>query len=200
MNTRLVNWDRFIELTNLRKHFESRFVAKGFKPDEVHDVVFDVFFNACCRKITHVEYKWVYYDVLKKLTMWMAKSRYKPKTKATNNHKFHFNRIRIARAFNLPPVGFLNDFDMARKVYLAEIDYTTPADICEKKDLRYVFFKELTTFDERKQAIVKLFFNGEEGPDIAKKVKLTRERCFQVRKQVLDDMKKALEEKYGRAY
>ena len=196
MSTKFVNWERFIELANLRKHFEKRFVRRGFKPDEVHDVVFDLFFNACCRKITHVHYKWMLCDIYNRLMMRIEKSRYK----ATSNHKFHFNRIRIARAYNLPPVGFLNDYDIARKVYFAEIDYTTPADICEKKDLRYVFFKELTTFDERKQAIIKHFFKGVEGPDVPKKVKITREYCFRLKKEVLEEMKKTLEEKYGRAY
>lgn len=196
MNTRLVDWDRFLDLTKLRNIFERVFVKKGFKSDEVHDVVFDLFFKVCCRKVTHVNYKWMYFDIWQKLTMYIPQKRYLQ----TKNHKYHFNRIRIARAYNLPPVGFLNDYDMARKIYLAEIDYTTPADVCEKKDLRYVFFKELTTFDERKQAIVKHFFNGVEGKDISKKVKIAREYCFRLKKEVLEEMKKTLEEKYGNAY
>lgn len=97
------------------------------------------------------------------------------------------------------PIRVLNDPDFLEKLFVYNTN-EDPATAIETKEIKYIVFNRISTYQERKQAVWELLSKGETLASIGRKINLGESRVGQLKQEMLSDLKQTLEGKYGRGY
>lgn len=187
MNTRLVNWDMFLRLQPVFWKYVGALREEGFDREESYDAVFDAMMYRCQTN------KWV-----KNELMFFDARRILLRKTGFHFGKKETRRIRL-KASLYYPIRVLNDPEFLEKFFVYDIN-EDPATAAEVKEVKYIVFNRISTYQERRQAVWELLSKGETLASIGKKINISESRVGQLKQEMLSDLKQSLEGKYGRSY
>ena len=187
MSTRLVNWDMFLRLQPVFWKYVGALRKEGFDREESYDAVFDAIMYRC-QSNKWVKCEHMFFDARRILLRKMG---------------FHFGkketrRIRL-KASLYYPIRVLNDPEFLEKLFVYDIN-EDPATAIETKEVKYIVFNRISTYQERKQVVWELLSKGETLASIGKKINISESRVGQLKEEMLSDLRETLEGKYGRGY
>lgn len=187
MNTRLVNWDMFLRLQPVFWKYVGALIKEGFDREESYDAVFDAIMYRC-QSNKWVKCEHMFFDARRILLKKIG---------------FHFGKKETRRsrlkASLYYPIRVLNDPEFLEKLFVYDIN-EDPATAIETKEIKYIVFNRISTYQERKQAVWELLSKGESCASISRKINLGESRVCQIKHEMLSDLKQTLEGKYGRGY
>lgn len=187
MNTRLVNWDMFLRLQPVFWKYVGALRKEGFDREESYDAVFDAIMYRCQRN------KWVKCE-----HMFFDARRILLRKRGVYFGKKETRRSRL-KASLYYPIRVLNDPEFLEKFFVYDIN-EDPASATEVKEVKYIVFNRISTYQERKQAVWEMLSNGDTCASISRKINLGESRVCQIKHEMLSDLKQTLEGKYGRGY
>lgn len=187
MNTRLVDWDMFLRLQPVFWKYVGILRKEGFDREESYDAVFDATMYRC-QSNKWIKNEHIFFDAKRILLRKMG---------------FYFGKKEIRRsrlkASLYYPVRILNDPEFLEKFFVYDIN-EDPATATEVKEVKYIVFNRISTYQERRQAVLELLSNGESLASIGRKINISESRVGQLKEEMLSDLKETLEGKYGRGY
>lgn len=160
---------------------------EGFDREESYDAVFDAMMYRCQTN------KWVKCE-----HMFFDARRILLRKTGFNFSKKETRRSRL-KASLYYPIRVLNDPEFLEKFFVYDIN-EDPATATEVKEVKYIVFNRISTYQERKQAVWELLSKGETLASIGKKMNISESRVGQLKGEMLSDLKQTLEGKYGRGY
>lgn len=187
MNTRLVNWDMFLRLQPVFWKYVGALREEGFDREESYDAVFDAMMYRCQTN------KWV-----KNELMFFDARRILLRKTGFHFGKKETRRSRLKASLHYP-IRVLNDPEFLEKFFVYDIN-EDPATAAEVKEVKYIVFNRISTYQERRQAVWELLSKGETLASIGKKINISESRVGQLKQEMLSDLKQSLEGKYGRSY
>ena len=187
MNTRLVDWDMFLRLQPVFWKFVGALRKEGFDREESYDAVFDAIMYRC-QNNKWVKREHMFFDarriLLRKKGYWRGK-------KETRK-----SRLKASLYY---PIRILNDPEFLEKLFVYDIN-EDPATATETKEVKYIVFNRISTYQERKQAVWEMLSKGDSCASISRKINLGESRVCQIKREMLSDLRETLEGKYGRGY
>ena len=187
MNTRLVDWDMFLRLQPVFWKFVGALRKEGFDREESYDAVFDAIMYRCQNN------KWV-----KREHMFFDARRILLRKKGYWRGKKEIRRSKL-KASLYYPIRVLNDPEFLEKLFVYDIN-EDPATATETKEVKYIVFNRISTYQERKQAVWEMLSKGDSCASISRKINLGESRVYQIKHEMLSDLRETLEGKYGRSY
>ena len=187
MNTRLVDWDMFLRLQPVFWKFVGALRKEGFDREESYDAVFDAIMYRCQSN------KWV-----KREHMFFDARRILLRKKGYWRGKKEIRRSKL-KASLYYPIRVLNDPEFLEKLFVYDIN-EDPATATETKEVKYIVFNRISTYQERKQAVWEMLSKGDSCASISRKINLGESRVYQIKHEMLSDLRETLEGKYGRSY
>lgn len=187
MNTRLVDWDMFLRLKPVFWKYVGALIEEGFDREESYDAVFDAIMYRCQTN------KWVKCE-----HMFFDARRILLRKRGVYFGKKEIRRSKL-KASLYSPVRILNDPEFLEKFFVYDIN-EDPATATEVKEVKYIVFNRISTYQERRQAVLELLSNGETLASIGRKINISESRVGQLKEEMLSDLKETLEGKYGRGY
>lgn len=160
---------------------------EGFDREESYDAVFDAMMYRCQTN------KWV-----KNEHMFFDARRILLRKRGFHFGKKETRRSRL-KASLYYPIRVLNDPEFLEKFFVYDIN-EDPATATEVKEVKYIVFNRISTYQERKQAVWELLSKGESLASIGRKINISESRVGQLKGEMLSDLKQTLEGKYGRGY
>ena len=95
------------------------------------------------------------------------------------------------------PIRCLNDPEFFEKLFIYDTS-RDPRETVEVKEIKYIVFNRISTYQERRQAVWELLSKGDTCASVGRKINLGESRVCQIKKEMLADLKQTLEGKYGR--
>lgn len=187
MNTRLVDWDTFLRLQPVFWKYVGALRKEGFDREESYDAVFDAIMYRC-QSNKWVKFEHMFFDARRIL---LRKSGFNFGKKETRKSKL--------KASLYYPIRVLNDQEFLENLFVYDIN-EDPATAIETKEVKYIVFNRISTYQERKQAIWKLLSKGESCASIGRKINIGESRVCQIKHEMFSDLKQTIEGKYGRGY
>ena len=187
MNANVVDWNMFLRLQPIFWKYVRMLKKEGFDREEAYDAVFDSMLYRCQRgKLVKCEH--IYFDarriLLRKIGFWFSKKCLRrSKLKASFYH----------------PIRCLNDPEFFEKLFVYDTS-RDPRETVEVKEIKYIVFNRISTYQERRQAVWELLSKGDSCASISRKINLGESRVCQIKHEMLSDLKQTLEGKYGRGY
>lgn len=187
MSTSLVDWDMFLRLQPVFWKYVGILRKEGFDREDSYDAVFDATMYRC-QSNKWIKNEHIFFDakriLLRKRGCWRGKKEIrKSKLKASLYY----------------PIRVLNDPDFLEKLFVYDTN-EDPATAIETKEIKYIVFNRISTYQERRQAIWEMLSKGDSCASISRKIKLGESRVCEIRHEMLSDLKETLEGKYGRSY
>ena len=187
MRANIVDWNMFLRLKPIFWKYVRILKKEGFDREESYDAVFDALLYRCQGgKLAKCEH--IYFDARRIL---LRKKGFRFGKKETRRSKL--------KASLYYPIRCLNDPEFLEKLFVYDIN-EDPATAVEVKEIKYIVFNRISTYQERRQAIWEMLSKGDSCASISRKINLGESRVFQIRHEMLSDLKKTLEGKYGRGY
>ena len=187
MSANLVDWDMFLRLQPVFWKYVGALRKEGFDREESYDAVFDAIMYRCQSN------KWV-----KNEHMFFDARRILLRKRGFYCGKKGKRRSRL-KASLYYPIRVLNDPEFLEKFFIYDIN-EDPATATEVKEVKYIVFNRISTYQERRQAVWELLSKGESLASIGKKINISESRVGQLKGEMLSDLKQTLEGKYGRGY
>ena len=97
------------------------------------------------------------------------------------------------------PIRCLNDPEFFEKLFIYDTG-KDPRETVEVKEIKYIVFNRISTYQERRQAVWELLSKGDTCASVGRKINLGESRVCQIKHEMLSDLKQTLEGKYGRGY
>ena len=187
MSTRLVNWDMFLRLQPVFWKYVGALIKDGFDREESYDAVFDAIMYRCqTNKL--VKCKHMFLDarriLLRKKGYWRGKK------------EIRRSKLKASLYY---PIRVLNDPEFLEKLFVYDIN-EDPATATETKEVKYIVFNRISTYQERKQAVWEMLSKGDSCASISRKINLGESRVCQIKHEMLSDLRETLDGKYGRGY
>ena len=187
MNTRLVDWDMFLRLQPVFWKFVGALRKEGFDREESYDAVFDAIMYRC-QSNKWVKCEHMFFDarriLLRKKGYWRGKK------------EIRRSKLKASLYY---PIRVLNDPEFLEKLFVYDIN-EDPATATETKEVKYIVFNRISTYQERKQAVWEMLSKGDSCASISRKINLGESRVCQIKHEMLSDLRETLEGKYGRGY
>ena len=187
MNTRLVDWDMFLRLQPVFWKFVGALRKEGFDREESYDAVFDAIMYRC-QNNKWVKCEHMFFDarriLLRKKGYWRGKK------------EIRRSKLKASLYY---PIRVLNDPEFLEKLFVYDIN-EDPATATETKEVKYIVFNRISTYQERKQAVWEMLSKGDSCASISRKINLGESRVCQIKHEMLSDLKQTLDGKYGRGY
>lgn len=187
MSTSLVDWDMFLRLQPVFWKYVGTLRKEGFDREDSYDAVFDATMYRC-QSNKWVKNEHIFFDakriLLQKRGCWRGKK------------ELRRSRLKASLYY---PIRVLNDPDFLEKLFVYDTN-EDPATAIETKEIKYIVFNRISTYQERKQAVWELLSKGETLASIGRKINLGESRVGQLKQEMLSDLKQTLEGKYGRGY
>lgn len=187
MNTRLVDWDMFLRLQPVFWKFVGALRKEGFDREESYDAVFDAIMYRC-QSNKWVKCEHMFFDarriLLRKKGYWRGKK------------EIRRSKLKASLYY---PIRVLNDPEFLEKLFVYDIN-EDPATATETKEVKYIVFNRISTYQERKQAVWEMLSKGDSCASISRKINLGESRVYQIKHEMLSDLRETLEGKYGRGY
>lgn len=187
MNTRLVDWDMFLRLQPVFWKFVGALRKEGFDREESYDAVFDAIMYRC-QSNKWVKCEHMFFDARRIL---LRKKGFCFGKKETRKSRLKANLYY--------PIRVLNDPEFLEKLFVYDIN-EDPATATETKEVKYIVFNRISTYQERKQAVWEMLSKGDSCASISRKINLGESRVCQIKHEMLSDLRETLEGKYGRGY
>ena len=187
MSTSLVDWDMFLRLQPVFWKYVGTLRKEGFDREDSYDAVFDATMYRCQSN------KWV-----KNEHIFFDAKRILKKKRGCWRGKKELRRSKL-KASLYYPIRVLNDPDFLEKLFVYDTN-EDPATAIEVKEVKYIVFNRISTYQERKQAVWELLSKGETLASIGRKINLGESRVGQLKQEMLSDLKQTIEGKYGRGY
>lgn len=188
MSTSLVDWDMFLRLQPVFWKYVGVLIKEGFDREDSYDAVFDAIMYRC-QSNKFVKNEYMLFDarriLLRKIGYW-------------RKGKKEIRRTRL-KASLYYPIRVLNDPDFLEKLFVYDTN-EDPAKAIETKEIKYIVFNRISTYQERKQAVWGLLSKGETLASIGKKINISVSRVGEIKHEMLSDLKQTLEGKYGPGY
>lgn len=187
MRTSLVDWDMFLRLQPVFWKYVGILRKEGFDREDSYDAVFDATMYRC-QSNKWIKNEHIFFDakriLLRKRGCWRGKKEIrKSKLKASLYY----------------PIRVLNDPDFLEKLFVYDTN-EDPATAIETKEIKYIVFNRISTYQERRQAIWEMLSKGDSCASISRKINLGESRVCAIRHEMLSDLKETLEGKYGQGY
>lgn len=187
MSANIVDWNMFLRLQPVFWKYVGALTKEGFDREESYDAVFDAIMYRC-QSNKWVKCEHMYFDarriLLRKKGCWRGKKELRrSKLKASLYH----------------PIRCLNDPDFLEKLFVYDTS-RDPRETVEVKEVKYIVFNRISTYQERRQAVWEMLSKGDSCASISRKVNLGESRVCQIKHEMLADLKQTLEGKYGRGY
>lgn len=187
MSTRLVDWDMFLRLQPVFWKYVGALIEEGFDREESYDAVFDSIMYRC-QTNKWVKCELMFFDarriLLRKKGYWRGK---KELRKSNLKASLYY------------PIRVLNDQEFLEKFFVYDSN-EDPATATETKEIKYIVFNRISTYQERKQAVFELLSKGETLASIGKKINISESSVGRLKQEMLSDLKQTLDGKYGRDY
>lgn len=187
MSTSLVDWDMFLRLQPVFWKYVGTLRKEGFDREDSYDAVFDATMYRC-QSNKWVKNEHIFFDakriLLQKRGCWRGKK------------ELRRSKLKASLYY---PIRVLNDPDFLEKLFVYDTN-EDPATAIETKEIKYIVFNRISTYQERKQAVWELLSKGEILASIGRKINLGESRVGQLKQEMLSDLKQTLEGKYGRGY
>lgn len=187
MSTSLVDWDMFLRLQPVFWKYVGTLRKEGFDREDSYDAVFDATMYRC-QSNKWVKNEHIFFDakriLLRKRGCWRGKK------------ELRRSKLKASLYY---PIRVLNDPDFLEKLFVYDTN-EDPATAIETKEIKYIVFNRISTYQERKQAVWELLSKGETLASIGRKINLGESRVGQLKQEMLSDLKQTLEGKYGRGY
>ena len=187
MSANLVDWDMFLRLQPVFWKYVGALRKEGFDREESYDAVFDAIMYRC-QSNKWVKNEHMYFDarriLLRKKGCWRGKK------------ELRRSKLKASLYY---PIRILNDPEFVEKLFVYDIN-EDPATATETKEVKYIVFNRISTYQERKQAVWEMLSKGESCASISRKINLGESRVCQIKHEMLSDLKQTLEGKYGRCY
>lgn len=187
MSTSLVDWDMFLRLQPVFWKYVGTLRKEGFDREDSYDAVFDATMYRC-QSNKWVKNEHIFFDakriLLQKRGCWRGKK------------ELRRSRLKASLYY---PIRVLNDPDFLEKLFVYDTN-EDPATAIETKEIKYIVFNRISTYQERKQAVWELLSKGETLASIGRKINLGESSVGQLKQEMLSDLKQTLEGKYGRGY
>ena len=187
MSTSLVDWDMFLRLQPVFWKYVGTLRKEGFDREDSYDAVFDATMYRC-QSNKWVKNEHIFFDakriLLQKRGCWRGKK------------ELRRSKLKASLYY---PIRVLNDPDFLEKLFVYDTN-EDPATAIETKEIKYIVFNRISTYQERKQAVWELLSKGETLASIGRKINLGESRVGQLKQEMLSDLKQTLECKYGRGY
>ena len=187
MSTRLVNWDMFLRLQPVFWKYVGALIKDGFDREESYDAVFDAIMYRC-QSNKWVKCEHMFFDarriLLRKKGYWRGKK------------EIRRSKLKASLYY---PIRVLNDPEFLEKFFVYDIN-EDPATAIETKEIKYIVFNRIATYQERKQAVWEMLSKGDSCASISRKINLGESRVYQIKHEMLSDLRETLEGKYGRGY
>lgn len=188
MSTSLVDWDMFLRLQPVFWKYVGILRKEGFDREDSYDAVFDATMYRC-QSNKWIKNEHIFFDakriLLRKRGCW-------------KKGKKEIRRTRL-KASLYYPIRVLNDPDFLERLFVYDTN-EDPATAIETKEIKYIVFNRISTYQERKQAVWELLSKGETLASIGRKINLGESRVGQLKQEMLSDLKETLEGKYGQGY
>lgn len=187
MSTSLVDWDMFLRLQPVFWKYVGTLRKEGFDREDSYDAVFDATMYRC-QSNKWIKNEHIFFDakriLLRKRGCWRGKKELrKSKLKASLYY----------------PIRILNDPDFLERLFVYD-NNEDPATAIETKEIKYIVFNRVATYQERRQAIWEMLSKGDSCASISRKINLGESRVCEIRHEMLSDLKETLEGKYGQGY
>ena len=187
MNANVVDWNMFLRLQPVFWKYVGMLKKEGFDREEAYDAVFDALLYRCQGgKLVKCEH--IYFDarriLLRKIGFWIGKK------------ELRRNKLKASLYY---PIRCLNDPEFLEKLFVYDTS-RDPRETIEVKEIKYIVFNRISTYQERRQAIWEMLSKGDSCASISRKINLGESRVCQIRHEMLSDLKETLEGKYGRGY
>lgn len=187
MSTSLVDWDMFLRLQPVFWKYVGILREEGFDREDSYDAVFDATMYRC-QSNKWIKNEHIFFDakriLLRKRGCWRGKKELrKSKLKASLYY----------------PIRVLNDPDFLEKLFVYDTN-EDPATAIETKEVKYIVFNRVATYQERRQAIWEMLSKWDSCASISRKINLGESRVCAIRHEMLSDLKETLEGKYGQGY
>lgn len=187
MSTSLVDWDMFLRLQPVFWKYVGILRKEGFDREDSYDAVFDATMYRC-QSNKWIKNEHIFFDakriLLRKRGCWRGKK------------EIRRSRLKASLYY---PIRVLNDPDFLEKLFVYDTN-EDPAAATEVKEIKYIVFNRISTYQERKQAVWELLSKGETLASIGRKINLGESRVGQLKQEMLSDLKETLEGKYGQGY
>ena len=187
MSTSLVDWDMFLRLQPVFWKYVGTLRKEGFDREDSYDAVFDATMYRC-QSNKWVKNEHIFFDakriLLQKRGCWRGKK------------ELRRSKLKASLYY---PIRVLNDPDFFVKLFVYDTN-EDPATAIEVKEVKYIVFNRISTYQERKQAVWELLSKGETLASIGRKINLGESRVGQLKQEMLSDLKQTIEGKYGRGY
>lgn len=187
MSTSLVDWDMFLRLQPVFWKYVGTLRKEGFDREDSYDAVFDATMYRC-QSNKWVKNEHIFFDakriLLQKRGCWRGKK------------ELRRSKLKASLYY---PIRVLNDPDFLEKLFVYDTN-EDPATAIEVKEVKYIVFNRISTYQERKQAVWELLSKGETLASIGRKINLGESRVGQLKQEMLSDLKQTIEGKYGRGY
>lgn len=188
MRTSLVDWDMFLRLQPVFWKYVGTLRKEGFDREDSYDAVFDATMYRC-QSNKWIKNEHIFFDakriLLRKIGYW-------------RKGKKEIRRTRL-KASLYYPIRVLNDPDFLEKLFVYDTN-EDPATAIETKEVKYIVFNRVATYQERRQAIWEMLSKGDSCASISRKINLGESRVCAIRHEMLSDLKETLEGKYGQGY
>lgn len=177
----------FLRLQPVFWKYVGALIKDGFDREESYDAVFDAIMYRCqTNKL--VKCKHMFLDarriLLRKKGFWRGKK------------ELRRSKLKASLYY---PIRVLNDPEFLEKLFVYDIN-EDPAKAVETKEVKYIVFNRIATYQERKQAVWEMLSNGDSCASIGRKINLGESRVCQIKHEMLSDLKQTLEGKYRRGY
>lgn len=160
---------------------------EGFDREESYNAVFDAIMYRC-QSNKWVKCEHMYFDarriLLRKKGYWIGKK------------ELRRSKLKASLYY---PIRCLNDPEFLEKLFVYDTN-EDPATAVEIKEIKYIVFNRISTYQERRQAVWELLSKGETLASIGRKINISESRVGQIKDEILSDLKETLEGKYGRGY
>ena len=148
MSTSLVDWDMFLRLQPVFWKYVGTLRKEGFDREDSYDAVFDATMYRC-QSNKWVKNEHIFFDakriLLQKRGCWRGKK--------------ELRRSKLKASLHYP-IRVLNDPDFLEKLFVYDTN-EDPATAIETKEIKYIVFNRISTYQERKQAVWELLSKGE---------------------------------------
>lgn len=187
MSTSLVDWDMFLRLQPVFWKYVGILRKEGFDREDSYDAVFDATMYRC-QSNKWIKNEHIFFDakriLLRKRGCWRGKK------------ELRRSKLKASLYY---PIRVLNDPDFLEKLFVYDTN-EDPATAIETKEIKYIVFNRISTYQERRQAIWEMLSKGDSCASISRKINLGESRVCAIRHEMLSDLKETLEGKYGQGY
>lgn len=187
MRTSLVDWDMFLRLQPVFWKYVGILRKEGFDREDSYDAVFDATMYRC-QSNKWIKNEHIFFDakriLLRKIGCWRGKK------------ELRRSKLKASLYY---PIRVLNDPDFLEKLFVYDTN-EDPATAIETKEIKYIVFNRISTYQERRQAIWEMLSKGDSCASISRKINLGESRVCAIRHEMLSDLKETLEGKYGQGY